>query len=530
MPLFKCLCVGIVIFATISFAKAANLRVYLLTGQSNSLGTTNLEPPFELGTHAADSQTHFFWSNVSTVSSDPSNVVLYGDSGGVFSPLTMQQGDGVSPSFWGPEFGLARTLFDSGQTNIAIIKLSRGGGGNGYWLPGTGHMYSHVLAEVDVALTALQNAGQSFDIEGFLYLQGESNNPTEAASADTRLQSLIDGVASHINANYADAASDMYTVIGEIAASQSISPRSTTTRVQRNLADAGEQVAFIYTRDLPLKTDSIHFGGDAKLAIGRRFADAFNSREWVENRNLIAGYSAYEGGINAIPHPSAQGFTQVSGDATGVEMEEVNDAGIPAWRISNDSATTNPSYRQSLTPADFQQMFANGWTFKATAKVVRGSGLALWSVAGPTNDPGWDTIGRAGNMNGFLLSRVNDDELEVQLWQNQPAINLGAGSADKYHTLELRGRAFSPLFDFYIDEQLQSMNHDLTSGPGFSGFENSLVFNSGATLGTGREVYWSEVSLSIIPEPTSVVLMMAALVCLAAHGRLHSTCRDRGHS
>ena len=182
----------------------------------------------------------------------------------------MQQGDGgANTMFWGPEFGMARTLFDAGNANVMVIKASRGGGGNGFWLPTTGHMNNHLLAQIDVALTAAQNAGHTFDVKGFMYLQGESNGAAEAAAAGTRLQALIDGVQSHINANFSDAAANMYSVIGEVAASGSSANRITTTNMQKALATASATVGFFETHDQLLKSDNIHFGKDAKLEIGR---------------------------------------------------------------------------------------------------------------------------------------------------------------------------------------------------------------------------------------------------------------------
>lgn len=492
-------------------ADSEHLEVYILTGQSNSLGTTNLEgSDFEPGVHPADSQTALFWSNVSTASSDPKHIVLYGDSGGVFSTLQMQQGDGVSPNFWGPEFGFARTFFDSGARNVAIVKLSRGGGGNSFWLPATGHMHNHLLAstsasataQIDLALNAAQSAGHTFEVKGFMYLQGESNNAIEAGEADVRLQSLVTDVRSHINANYSNAAESMYTVVAEPAASQSTANRVTTAHLQGELGDNREDIAFFRTRDLSLKSDAIHFGRNAKLEIGRRFADAFNSQSWVEAPHRLGGYSASEGSVNAIPHPIAQGLIETGAQVPGVTMQEINDGGTPAWRILDNSRNANPGYRDTLGAVDFQEMFSQGWVLTATAKVVRGGGLVLWGVD-TANDPGWGVAGTNGNLNGFKLQRVNGDELEVALWSGATPVNLGPGSADHYHTLELRGAAESSLFDFYIDGELQSADLDLTSGEGLAGFQNSLVFNSGSVGGTGLDVYWSEVSLHVVPEPSS---------------------------
>ncbi|MGI9456391.1 MAG: sialate O-acetylesterase, partial [Aeoliella sp.] len=509
----------LVVLAASTPVPAENLDVYILTGQSNSLGTTNLEGAgFDPGVHPADAQTEFFWSNVSTSSSDPNNIVLYGDSGGAITTLQMQQGASPSPNFWGPEFGMARTLFDSGNSNVMVIKASRGGGGNQFWLPTTGHMHNHVLAQVDAGLTAAENAGHTFDVKGFMYLQGESNNGAGAAAADTRLQTLIDDVQTHINTNYAGAAANMYSVIGEIAASTSNANRAMTTNLQQALAASSSSIGFIPTRDQPLKSDGIHFGRNSKLEIGRRFGDAFNSRSWVEGPNVLAGYSANQGSADAVPHPIVQGLTELGGIIPGVTLDEINDGGTPAWRVVDNSRNANPGYQQALDAPDFQQMFDQGWNLKATAKVISGGGLALWGVD-TGNDPGWGIAGGSGNLNGFQLSRVNGDELEVGLWQNQTPVNLGPGSADLYHTFELRGAAGSSLFNFYIDGQLQSTGHDLTTGTGFAGFENSLTFNSGTSGGTGLEVYWNEVSLTVVPEPASVGLLslsMAFFAVLAA--------------
>lgn len=504
MPLVRSSCMALVIYAVSGVVFASHFDVYILTGQSNSLGTTSSnETMISPGTHVADAQTHFFWSNVNTTSTDPGSINLYGNSGGMITTLQAQQGDGGgNPTFWGPEFGLARTLYDSGNADVMIIKLSRGGGGNSFWLPPSGHMHNHLQAQLDIALSAIENLGHTFAVKGLMYLQGESNNAAEAAAADSRLQTLISNVQSHINSNYANAAGNMYSVVGEIAASQSSGNRSLTTNLQEALGDSSNQVAFFRTRDQPLKADGIHFGGGAKLEIGRRFADAFNSRTWVEHPNLLAGYSANEGSVEAIPHPIAQGLRESGAQILGVTMEEVNDSGTPAWRILDNSSSSNPEYRQTLVSDDFQKMFEQGWVFKTTVKVVSGGGLALWGVD-TADDPGWGVVGANGNLNGFQLNRVNGDELVVGLWQGANPVNLGPGSADQFHTFELRGAAGSRLFDFYIDGAIQEAGVDLTLGSGHPSFKNALVFNSGSTGGTGLEVYWNEVSLFVVPEPAA---------------------------
>ena len=500
------------------YSRAEHLDVYILTGQSNSLGTTNLEgPAFDPGVHPADAATNFFWSNASTASSDPNNIVLYGDSAGAITTLQMQQGQGTNPNFWGPEFGLARTLADSGASNVLVIKASRGGGGNGFWLPNTGHMHGHLLAQIDAGLTAAQNAGHTFEVKGFMYLQGESNGGSEAAAADSRLQTLIDDVRSHINTGHAGAASSMYSVVGEIAASTSNANRTLTTTLQQTLAADSDAIGFVATRDQPLKSDGIHFGKEPKLEIGRRFADAFNSQTWIEHPIRLAGYSANFGSLDAIPHPIAQ---QLSGgnSAPAVRFGTFNDAGVPSWRmIDNNPRTSNPSIRETLDATDFERMFEKGWEFEVTARVATGGGIAFWSAA-QANDPGWG-LHDPSLMSGVELRRVNGDELEVALVGDPNFVNLGPGSADRHHTFALRGGRLSSRFDFFIDGVLQSTGNDLTSAAGAAGFEDTLLFGTGLGAATGVEIYWNKVSLFAVPEPATFTLMAWSFGLLATGRR-----------
>lgn len=261
---------------------AEDYSVYILTGQSNSLGTSGLEggnpADYNPGSSDAYDATSFFWSNVNA-SNGAYPPLLYGDSAGAITTLQVQQGDGgANPTFWGPEFGFAQTLADLGHQNVLIIKASRGGGGNGLWDRDTfdvdsnsGHMWGHVTDTVDAALAQLIGQGHTFSVNGLMYLQGESNSTSQAAIAGERLDRFTTNLQTHINSTYSGAADGMQLVVGEIAASQSNTNRQTTDAMQQQLAAGSDAYTYVGTRDLPLKSDNFHFGRDAKLEIGRRF-------------------------------------------------------------------------------------------------------------------------------------------------------------------------------------------------------------------------------------------------------------------
>ena len=261
------LTLGVVLVGLARSGSAEHVRLIVLTGQSNSLGTTNgSETDLSPGVDAADERVPFFWHNVA----DPSTSL--GDSGGVFTNLVEQQGGYYpgSATHWGPEFECARALYRSGVRNLGVIKACRGGGGNVAWSKvDSGHMYTHVTSTVAQATADLTANGHTFDIVGFMYLQGESDNGAEAALASNRLSLLIANLRTDL-----PNASGMVAVVGGIAASGAT--RDVVRAQQAALAAGDASVTYFSNLDLQAEaTDGLHFNKAAKLTIGKRYADAF---------------------------------------------------------------------------------------------------------------------------------------------------------------------------------------------------------------------------------------------------------------
>ena len=262
--------------------KTEVMDVFILTGQSNMLGTTGAADAMsDPGDDPGDAATRIFWSNVSG-SNKAWLPRLHGDSGGGFVPLAVQQGDGgKNATFWGPEFGLARELAARGSRTVAIIKACRGGGGNSLWDkamfdrdPAAGLMWGHLRDTLEAALDELAKGDAKLQIRGFCYLQGESNAATEAQAAGERLAALVRNVAAIVEKKSPGATRGMRVAVAEIAASQANPPRVSTTAAQRAICARASNAAFVPTADLPLKSDGLHFGGTEKLEIGRRLAAA----------------------------------------------------------------------------------------------------------------------------------------------------------------------------------------------------------------------------------------------------------------
>lgn len=247
------------------------MKIFVLTGQSNSLGTT--ADPAEVGKAPPDDPLDvgipFFWRNRSTRAGD-GPAMLFGDSGGKILPLQVQQGEGASPIFWGPEIGFGRRLAAAGETDFLIVKASRGGGGNRFWLKGSAddHMYRHVIETVRQAVSVLP-AGAAFDIAALLYVQGESDSPAEAEVSGERLRLLADNLRQDL-----PHAASMKVLVGGIAAPGA--SRDIVRRQQANLPAQDARFRYVDTLDLqPLLYDQLHFNKTAKLELGRRLADAW---------------------------------------------------------------------------------------------------------------------------------------------------------------------------------------------------------------------------------------------------------------
>ena len=250
-----------------------HVKIFVLTGQSNSLGTTadKKEPNITPGKDALDAQIPFFWANRSTRGGDGA-AVLYDDSGGKIISLRAQKGEGADPLFWGPEIGFSRHLVANGAKDFLFVKASRGGGGNSFWLKGSrdDHMYRHVVETVQQAIQALPQ-GVTFEVAALLYIQGESDSPTEAAASGERLKTLVENLRKDL-----PNAAAMKVIIGGIASG---GEKSDVVRAQQSaLAKNDPTFRYIDTLDLRgQRYDNLHFSKGAKLEIGQRMA-----KTWLE--------------------------------------------------------------------------------------------------------------------------------------------------------------------------------------------------------------------------------------------------------
>lgn len=317
------------------------LDVFILTGQSNSLGTVDpadvdspLPPP-----SSADKAIPFFWSNRST-RPGPTADHLLGTSGGRFLSLQPQQGEGSNPVFWGPEISFARSLYASGKHNFAVVKASRAGGGNTFWNKGSAddHMYRHLLDTVREAVSNIPG-DRPVRLAAIMILQGESDGPAEAAIAGDRMQLLLRNLQRDL-----PLAKQTRLLIAEIAAAGRT--QDVVRRTQQAAAAADDNIHYVSTIDLQSQLyDGLHFNKAAKLEIGYRLA-----KQWLDISSIphntfeLDQYFQQNMMLQADQPVTVQGTAAPHTRITGMLRKD-----SPAGPEFTATATTNPQGRWELT-------------------------------------------------------------------------------------------------------------------------------------------------------------------------------------
>ena len=372
-----------------------NYKVFVLTGQSNSLGTDGGTEVDKLpGLDPADAQVRYWWHNVSGdiygISASPGSSV--GSSGGFWKTIRAHPGFNLYANVvnaWGPEINFARTLFHSGQTNIVVIKASRGGGGNSLWSKTNtvdNHMYVHVTNTVIKACAKLVAEGSTFEIAGLLYLQGESDSAYEQSIAGQRFKDLVD----NLRADLPNAAGMKGYMLGNIAVA--------TTRANQEAIAAANPSYLCYgdIMDLAdeLVSDNLHHNRKAKLVNGARFAQLVLGR--AAHFDAAAGFSPVYGqqygslaaGVTPLTNltavlsgnsPQLQGWseepalrdanTTLATNQSAASLSPDPVGSVPAWNVTDNDATGSAYFYSRKFTGTQTTNFANtGWVYSLNAR------------------------------------------------------------------------------------------------------------------------------------------------------------------
>ena len=258
----------------VSPALATHYRVYFLGGQSNASGRgdasqlteplASSQPDVRFYCHHTLAVTNLVW-----LLEDQWIDLAPGSGHGTQSPVYAKE--------FGAEVSFGRSLADSNPAvHIAIVKYTHGGTSlYSDWAP-NGVRYNTFVATAQAALAALTSAGDTYELGGMIWQQGEADagSVANANAYNTNLTSLIARVRQDVFGGRS-----LPFIIGSLSTSQSASITTPGTgwyivrQAQESVATNVVQVGFVNTDGYPTRpNNAIHFAAAGQVALGQGFA------------------------------------------------------------------------------------------------------------------------------------------------------------------------------------------------------------------------------------------------------------------
>ena len=241
-------------------------KVIILAGQSNMEGHDS-----QFNTLPKDTRDKYkgSYDNVKIIYDN----MYFGNKVDEF--VSVDFGQGVSINHFGPEVGLAYKLGkETPQYNYYFIKSCKGGSCLATDWCENAAVYDQFFTDVDVALDLLINSGISFEISGFMWMQGESDasnmNYAEAYSENelTLINKIKEEYSSYIPSNFSFIDAGISTDDAWLLADDINSAKKETVNSNANYryVSEGETLA---------KINSAHYTAGSYLALGEVFGDKY---------------------------------------------------------------------------------------------------------------------------------------------------------------------------------------------------------------------------------------------------------------
>jgi sialidase-1 len=465
---------------------SGTLRLFVLTGQSNSLGTptTNTEALMVLpkvGTQTADANVPFFWDNT-TDGTSAGNAAL-GNSNLMWTNICIQKGGyyQYSADHWGPEAGFARMLWDMGYRDFGIVKASRGGGGNSYWCKtnvANNLMYYKVVNTVSNAVLTLPPGYTNFQVVCLLYFQGESDSTYEASIADVRFSMLLTNLQTEL-----PNATSMKAVFGEIGGDAS-GTRVTVSQKQSALAAGSTNIGYAQSAGLKLQNVdglSVHYNADSLVIMGERMAQEAARIQVLSETVLPVRsnlYAWYRGDHGVMP-VSSDGVTLTSSP------------NVTRW----DDLTAGATNRDFAQVVGSPQMVGDAFVGATQRNFVRfdGASQSVWSTSA---NFGFATNARSlffalrvnGGGDGFLFdgstaTGMTRGQVRTNFWQAglQPGPIGNAPNADTATAPRATGVWQMHEFDYVPTNSATLVRHWI-NGTNVAVFTNASVNGLGGLI------------------------------------------------
>lgn len=246
--------IGLMVFAFAVEVKAEQYDVFLLAGQSNMDGRGNKKELIgELAVYAEPQP----------------DVLIAFASGGLYRRFITSNGFvPLAPgNAFGPEvsFGRAMAAGLPGR-HIRLIKYAEGGTNlRADWNPNAKEkLYTKFIAFTRQSLQAITDHGDTWQLRGMIWHQGESDVCMKANKYQDLLKELIDRVRADLEVK------DLPFVVGEVFDN---GKRDSIREAQQAIAKALPGVYFVSSQGLKTFDRGTHFDAASQIEFGRRYAE-----------------------------------------------------------------------------------------------------------------------------------------------------------------------------------------------------------------------------------------------------------------
>jgi len=358
-------------------AEPKTYDVYLVAGQSNADGrgyTSDLTGGLAAYAGTQENAKIFY---VNPANGNPDNPTH--NTGW----MSLAPGYSVAPGFsgslpsdrFGFEVSLGKALAaQDPDRNIAIIKISRGGTSLANdWAPtgGANYMWQTLTSKLPEALAALTAGGDTAEIRGMFWHQGESDgsNPTYQSN-------LVEFIAA---VRTLTGRPDLPFAIGELERDDftpTVSGRTYQLTAMANLAATDPDTIVVSSADL-LTYDGTHFTSPAYITFGERFAAAFHDYE--QGLKHTVTYHGNGSTCGNVPVDSTSYNSVASATVLGAGGLMKSEAIFSGWNTSADGSGTGYSAGSVLIITADTSLHAQ-WLPKISPSVDP------WPVAAPITE------------------------------------------------------------------------------------------------------------------------------------------------
>ena len=253
--------ITVVFLACFSPAKAKDVTLFILAGQSNAEGWMGRATSYPADPKNEDPNILYYWNPR--------------DRGVKLDWTTMQKQNGRFPEgHFGPEVTFSRKVLESGE-NPAVFKYCRGSTsiGDNWKGPGDHKLYDAMVADLKNAIQLLNTRGDRVTNGALIWIQGESDaiKPENALAYEERLKTLIEDMRKNVLHD-----PNLFVILGCDEMHSAVQRNPQVITAQEHLAATLPNCIRTSMLGLP-KADGTHLRPEGLLTHGERLFDAYQT-------------------------------------------------------------------------------------------------------------------------------------------------------------------------------------------------------------------------------------------------------------